>query len=105
MMNDTRVEELLLKLVQDMAVVMAKLDSLEEVKVDTKELEDRVDKLESKQSTHHQQIESLTKRINTMEEFTRNNMNDSNKSMKGIFVSAGLAVISAVISIVVNVIG
>lgn len=84
---------------------MAKLDSLEEVKVDTKELEDRVDKLESKQSTHHQQIESLTKRINTMEDFTRNNMNDSNKSMKGIFVSAGLAVISAVISIVVNVIG
>ena len=104
-MNDTRVEELLLKLVQDMAVVMAKLDSLEEVKVDTKELEDRVDKLESNQTTIQKTVDSLEHRADTMEEYVRSELNDSNKSMKGIFVSAGLAVISAVISIVVNVIG
>ena len=49
-MNDNRVEELLIQLLNDMAVVKAKLDSIEEIKTDAKKLEDKVDMIESKQS-------------------------------------------------------
>ena len=102
-MNDNRVEELLIQLLNDMAVVKAKLDSIEEIKGDAKKLEDKVDMIESIQSTHHRQIASLEHRQETVEQFLRDNMSDSNKSMKGVFISIGLAVVSAVISIIANI--
>ena len=103
-MNDNRVEELLIQLLNDMAVVKSKLDSIEEIKTDAKKLEDKVDTIESKQSTHDRQIESLEHRQNTVEQFLRDNMNDSNKTQKGIFISAGLAVFGAIVSFVMNMI-
>ena len=103
-MNDNRVEELLIQLLNDMAVVKSKLDSIEEIKTDAKKLEDKVDTIESKQSTHDRQIESLEYRQNTVEQFLRDNMNDSNKTQKGIFISAGLAVFGAIVSFVMNII-
>ena len=103
-MNDNRVEELLIQLLNDMAVVKSKLDSIEEIKTDAKKLEDKVDMIESKQSTHDRQIESLECRQNTVEQFLRDNMNDSNKTQKGIFISAGLAVFGAIVSFVMNII-
>ena len=103
-MNDNRVEELLIQLLNDMAVVKANLDSIEEIKGDAKKLEDKVDMIESTQSTHHRQIESLEYRQNTVEQFLRDNMNDSNKTQKGIFISAGLAVFGAIVSFVMNII-
>lgn len=102
-MENDKIETLLLKLLEDMAVVKAKLDSIEEIKSDARELEAKVDMIESTQSTHHRQITSLEHRQETVEQFLRDNMNDSNKSMRGIFVSIGLAVVSAVISIIVNI--
>ena len=101
-MNDNRVEELLIQLLNDMAVVKAKLDSIEEIKGDAEKLEDKVNMIESTQSTHHRQIASLEHRQDTVEQFLRDNMNDSNKSMKGVFISIGIAVLSAVISVIVN---
>ena len=103
-MNDNRVEELLIQLLNDMAVVKAKLDSIEEIKGDAKKLEDKVDMIESTQSNHHRQIESLEHRQETVEQFLRDNMNDSNKTQKGIFISAGLAVFGAIVSFVMNII-
>ena len=103
-MNDNRVEELLIQLLNDMAVVKSKLDSIEEIKTDAKKLEDKVDMIESKQSTHDWQIKSLEYRQNTVEQLLRDNMNDSNKTQKGIFISAGLAVFGAIVSFVMNII-
>lgn len=42
-MNENRVEELLLKLIEDMAVVKSRLDSIEDIKLDAKELSNKVD--------------------------------------------------------------
>ena len=102
-MNDNRVEELLIQLLNDMAVVKSKLDSIEEIKTDAKKLEDKVDTIESKQSTHDRQIASLEHRQETVEQFLRDNMNDSNKTQKGIFISAGLAVFGAIVSFIMNI--
>ena len=100
-MNENRVEELLLKLIEDMAVVKSRLDSIEEIKLDTKELASRVDKIESEQSTHHKQLQSLEKRQSALEGFIRNEMTDSQKQNKTITVSVGVAVVSAIVTIVV----
>ena len=81
-MDNDRIETLLLKLLEDMAVVKSRLDSIEEIKLNAKELENKVDVIESNQSTHHKQLQSLERRQNTLEEFIRSEISDSNKQLK-----------------------
>ena len=101
-MDNDRIETLLLKLLEDMAVVKSRLDSIEEIKLDAKELANKVDMIESNQSTHHKQITSLEKRQNTLEEFIRSEMSDSNKQHKTTTVSVGIAILTAVLSLVIT---
>ena len=100
-MDNDRIETLLLKLLEDMAVVKSRLDSIEEIKLDTKELTSRVDKIDSEQRTHHKQLQSLEKRQNTLENFIRNEIVDSQKQSKTVTVSVGIAVMSAIITVIV----
>lgn len=99
-MESKSIEELLLQLLQDMAVVKSKLDSIEEIKLDSKSMGNRIDKIEAQNERHEKQLKSLEHRANEMEQFTRRNMTESKKQMSGVFISMGLAVLSAVLSIV-----
>ena len=101
-MENDKIENLLLKLLEDMAIVKAKLDSIEEIKNDARELEAKVDLIESSQSTHHKQITSLEKRQSALEEFIRTEMSDSNKQHKTTTVSVGIAILTAVLSLVIT---
>ena len=92
-MNSERIEELLLKLLGDMAEVKAKLDSIEK-----QELGARIDRLEAETREHAKTIKSLENRNNTMEQFVRNSMAERNNANKGIWISLGLATFSAIFS-------
>ena len=96
-MGDDKIQELLLQLVQDMSFVKAKLSNIEEQK-----LSSRIDNLEAQNREHERTIRSLEKRNDSMEEFIRNNMNDSRKQQISVFVSIGLAVFSAILSMIIN---
>ena len=96
-MNEDRIQELLLQLVQDMSFVKAKLSNIEEQK-----LASRIDTLEAQNKEHDRVIKSLEHRASTMEQFTRQNMQDSKKQMISVYVSLGMAVVSAIISFVFN---
>lgn len=96
-MGDEKIQELLLQLVQDMSFVKAKLSSIEEQK-----LSSRIDQLEAQNREHDKAIKSLEKRNDTMEQFVRNNMQDSKKQQTGIFISMGIAVFTAIISVVIS---
>lgn len=99
-MEDKRLEELLLQLMQDIAVIKAKLASIEEIKLDAKTLGTRVDNLEAQNREHDRIIKSLENRASTMEQFTRNNMIDAKKQMTSVYVSLGVALFSAILSVV-----
>ena len=99
-MEDKRLEELLLQLMQDIAVIKAKLASIEEIKLDAKTLGTRVDNLEAQNREHDRIIKSLENRASTMEQFTRNNMSDAKKQQTGVFISLGVALFSAVLSVI-----
>lgn len=101
-MDDNKISDMLLVLMQDIAVIKAKLDSIEEIKLDTKSLGTRVDHLEAQNREHDRIIKSLENRANTMEKFTRDNMNDAKKQQTGVFVSMGLAAFSAIISVIIG---
>ena len=79
-MNEDRIQELLLQLVQDMSFVKAKLSNIEEQK-----LASRIDTLEAQNKEHDRVIKSLEHRASTMEQFTRQNMQDSKNFRKGFF--------------------
>ena len=96
-MGEDKIQELLLQLVQDMSFVKAKLSNIEEQK-----LAARIDQLEAQNREHDKTIKSLENRSNTMEQFVRNNMQDSKKQQTGIFISMGLAVFSAIVSLIVS---
>lgn len=96
-MGDDKIQELLLQLVQDMSFVKAKLSSIEEQKLSA-----RIDNLEAQNREHDRIIKSLEKRSETMEQFVRGNMQESKKQQTSIFLSIGLAIFSAIISIVIN---
>ena len=96
-MGDDKIQELLLQLVQDMSFLKAKLSNIEEQK-----LSSRIDNLEAQNREHERTIRSLEKRNDSMEEFIRNNMNDSRKQQISVFISMGLAVFSAVLSLIIN---
>ena len=96
-MGDEKIQELLLQLVQDMSFVKAKLSNIEEQK-----LASRIDQLEAQNREHDKTIKSLERRNDTMEQFVRNNMQDSKRQQTGVFISMGLAVFSAIISVVIS---
>ena len=96
-MGDDKIQELLLQLVQDMSFLKAKLSNIEEQK-----LSSRIDNLEAQNREHERTIRSLEKRNDTMEEFVRNNMQDSRKQQISVFISLGLAVFSAILSLLIN---
>ena len=96
-MGDDKIQELLLQLVQDMSFVKAKLSNIEEQKLSA-----RIDNLEAQNREHERTIRSLEKRNDTMEEFVRTNMQDSKKQQISVFVSIGLAVFSAILSMIIN---
>ena len=89
-MDNDKIQELLLQLVQDMSFVKAKLSNIEEQKLSA-----RIDSLEAQNREHDRTIKSLEKRNDTMEQFVRGNMQESKKQQTGVFISMGLAVFSA----------
>ena len=101
-MDENKTNDLLLQLLQDIAVVKAKLQSIEEIKLDTKDLGHRVDTLEAENREHAKTIKSLENRASTMEQFTRNNMSEAKKQQTGVFISMGMAIFSATISLLVG---
>ena len=96
-MDNNKIQELLLQLVQDMSFVKAILSNIEDQK-----LWARIDSLEAQNREHDKTIKSLEKRNDTMEQFVRENMRDSKKQQISVFVSMGLAVFSAVLTMVIN---
>ena len=96
-MGEDKIQELLLQLVQDMSFVKAKLSNIEEQK-----LAARIDQLEAQNREHDKTIKTLENRSNTMEQFVRNHITDSKKQQTGIFISMGMAVFSAIISMIIN---
>ena len=96
-MGEDKIQELLLQLVQDMSFLKAKLSNIEEQK-----LSSRIDNLEAQNREHERTIRSLEKRNDSMEEFVRANMQDSRKQQISVFISLGLAVFSAILSLIIN---
>ena len=96
-MGDDKVQELLLKLLEDMSYVKAKLDS-----IDAQKLSSRVDLLEAQSREQDRVIKQLENRNSTLEEFIRTNMNDSNKANKALWTSIGLAIFSVILNIFIN---
>ena len=96
-MDNNKIQELLLQLVQDMSFLKAKLSNIEEQKLSA-----RIDSLEAQNREHDKTIKSLEKRNDTMEQFVRENMRDSKKQQISVFVSMGLAVFSAVLTMIIN---
>ena len=103
-MDEKKTTELLLTLVQDISYIKGRLDTLDEIKMEQKENSNKIEKIEAQNERHERQIKSLENRSSTMEEFVRKQMNDSKKQMSGVFVSMGIAIFSAVISVLVGLI-
>ena len=97
LVGDDKVQELLLKLLEDMSYVKAKLDSIEAQK-----LSSRVDLLEAQSREQERAIKQLENRNSILEEFIRTNMNDNNKANKALWTSIGLAIFSVILNIFVN---
>lgn len=101
-MDENKISDMLLVLMQDIAVIKAKLTTIEEIKLDTKTLGNRIDHLEAQAREHDRIIKSLENRANTMEKFTRDNMNDAKKQQTSVFISVGMAIFSAVLSLIIG---
>ena len=101
-MENKNIEELLIQLLQDMAIVKSKLDTLDDLKLDSKTMSQRLDKIEAMNERHNDSIHKLEHRANVMEQYQRDKMTDSKKQMTSIYVSMGMAVLSAAISFFIN---
>ena len=96
-MDNDKIEALLLQLIQDMAEVKAKINNIDEQR-----LSSRIDLLEAQAREQDRIIKSLEKRSETLENFTREKMLDTSKTMRGVFISIGLAVFTAAVSLLFN---
>ena len=96
-MGDDKIQELLLQLVQDMSFVKAKLSNIEEQKLSA-----RIDSLEAQNREHDKTIKSLEKRNDGMEEFVRENMQENKRQQTSVFISMGIAVFSAILTMIIN---
>ena len=98
-MDNDRIEELLLKLLEKMAKVEAKLDNIE-----TQNLSGRIESLEAQTREQERVIKGLESRNNATEVFIRDSLVDNNKTNKTLWISIGLAVFRVVLTILSNLI-
>ena len=98
-MNEDKMYEMLMSIMQDLAVVKSKLDTLEEIKIDAKTSNAKIERLENITERQEKQIATLENRSNTLEQFVRNNMVESKKEKNSIMLSIGIAIFSAVLSL------
>lgn len=96
-MDDNKIQDFLIQLMQDMSYIKAKLEAIDEQKLNS-----RIDALEAQNKEHDRVIKSLENRNSTMEQFVRNSMTDSKKQQTSIFISMGMAVFSAIVSVVIT---
>ena len=96
-MGDDKVQELLLQLVQDMSYIKAKLNNIEEQKLSI-----RIDQLEAQNREHDKTIKSLEKRNDIIEDSLRKDLKDAKKQQTNIFISMGMAVFTAILSLIIN---
>lgn len=99
---DDKTQELLLQVLQKVAVIESRLNVIEELKMDAKTMNTRVDCLEAQNREHDRIIKSLENRANTMEQFTRNNMLDNKKQQTSVFISIGMAIFSSILTLLIN---
>ena len=98
-MDSDRIEELLLKLLEKMAKVEAKLDAME-----NQNFSGRIDKLEAQTREQDRVIKGLEIKDNDIDMFIRDSLVESNKTNKTFWTSIGLAVFSVVLTIISNLI-
>ena len=98
-MNEDKMYEMLMSIMQDLAVVKSKLDTLEEIKLDAKTSNAKIERLENITERQEKQISALEHRSNTLEQFVRNNMVEAKKEKNSIMLSVGIAVFSAILSL------
>lgn len=101
-MDENKMYDMLITIMQKLAVLEAKIDSIEEIKIDAKVVANRVDKLEAHCERHDKQITALENRANTLEKYVRDNMADSKKQQTSIFISVGVALFSGILSFVLS---
>ena len=97
MVESNKIEDLLLRMIEDISYIKAKLESIE-----AQNLGSRLDTIEAQNKEHDHTIKSLEHRCNEMEKYTRDNMVDSKKQMTSVWISLGMAVFSAVLSVIMN---
>ena len=68
-MDNDKIENLLLRLIEDVSYVKARLETMEEVHNDYKELSSKIEKLEMQNERHEKQIQSVERRASVMEQF------------------------------------
>ena len=98
-MSEDKMYEMFMSIMQDLAVVKSKLDTLEEIKIDAKTSNAKIEKLENITERQEKQILTLENRSNTLEQFIRDNITESKKEKNGIMLSIGIAVLSAALSL------
>lgn len=96
-MDEHKVQDILLQLLSDMAYVKAKLDNIDEQKLNS-----RIDALEAQNREHDRIIKSLENRNNTMEQYVRNNLIDTKKQNTSTWIGIGIAILGAILSIIIN---
>lgn len=96
-MDDNKIQDFLIQLMQDMSYIKAKLEAIDEQKLNS-----RIDALEAQNKEHDRVIKSLENRNSTMEQFVRNSMTDTKKQQTSVFISMGMAVFSATISVIIT---
>ena len=94
-MNEGKIEDLLLKLIEDVAFIKSKISNIEE-----QDLGARLDAIEAQNERYEHSIKALENRANKMEEFTRSNIVDTKKQQTSVFISLGIAIFSAVLSVI-----
>ena len=96
-MNDDKILELLLTLIEDMSFVKTKLKSIDETKIIS-----RIDNLEAQTREQERIIRTLEKRADESEKLSRDSIINTNNTQRNIFISAGLAICGALVSLFIK---
>lgn len=97
-MSDEKVQELLLKLIEDVATINTKLDSINEQR-----LANRMDLIEAQTREQERVIKGLENRNNKLEEYVRNTLVEHEKANKGLWTSLGLAMFSIILTVITSI--
>lgn len=103
-MDNDEIMKMLIKLSEDIAVVKSKLEGLDKIQNENKEIDNKMNELKAQNEIHNCSIQSLQNRIDVIERDIKEEEVYKKRSNRSLLVSVGICLLTSIMNLIMKII-